>query len=62
MTFHHHNSLDYCLNNQIKKEFHLTVPVNDIMQNITPPKWVVNICEEDSVVYIFEQPRAVNHL
>ena len=29
------------------------------MQNITPPKWVVkDICEEDSVVAIFGQPKS----
>jgi len=52
--------LDYCLNNQIKKRVSFDlIQVNDIMQNITPPKWVVkDICEEDSVVAIFGQPKS----
>lgn len=52
--------LDYCLNNQIKKRVSFDlVQVNEIMQNITPPKWVVkDICEEDSVVAIFGQPKS----
>ena len=52
--------LDYCLNNQIKKRVSFDlIQVNHIMQNITPPKWVVkDICEEDSVVAIFGQPKS----
>ncbi len=52
--------LDYCLNNQIKKRVSFDlVQVNSIMKNITPPKWVVkDICEEDSVVAIFGQPKS----
>jgi len=52
--------LDYCLNNQIKKRVSFDlIQVNDIMQNITAPKWVVkDICEEDSVVAIFGQPKS----
>ena len=52
--------LDYCLNNQIKKRVSFDlIQVNNIMENITPPKWVVkDICEEDSVVAIFGQPKS----
>ena len=52
--------LDYCLNNQIKKRVSFDlIQVNDIMENITAPKWVVkDICEEDSVVAIFGQPKS----
>jgi len=52
--------LDYCLNNQVKKRVSFDlIQVNDIMQNITAPKWVVkDICEEDSVVAIFGQPKS----
>lgn len=52
--------LDYCLNNQIKKRVSFDlIQVNDIMQNMTAPKWVVkDICEEDSVVAIFGQAKS----
>ena len=52
--------LDYCLNNQIKKRVSFDlIQVNNIMQNITAPNWVVkDICEEDSVVAIFGQAKS----
>jgi len=52
--------LDYCLNNQIKKRVSFDlIQVNDIMQNMTAPKWVIkDICEEDSVVAIFGQAKS----
>ena len=52
--------LDYCLNNQVKKRVSFDlIQVNKIMQDVKEPVWVVkDICEEDSVVNIFGQPKS----